>query len=407
MKKSNPALLLTVGDPWGSPTGGQATFAKHLLSAFGSSLAVSSHCDDESIPVGQWIERPYANSPIWFFNRGATTRRKDFKPLIPARFFAYFRAIKFLPLIRQMEFGGLLIDSPEMVFAASSYTWKSVCYSFAGVNNPIANSRYLWARALGGYFEQYHIAVLDRMKPNVMIAAADYIAIEEFHTRTGNVLSRTRFHQFPTRVDTDLFYPIDSKEARRNLGLPFHKKIFVTTGRLCWIKGWDLLIEAFVHLKKTFPDAVLIFVGDGEDHKKVVKCAKAMGVSKNIIITGFIPPPEVVQYMNAADVCLVGSHKEGWSVAMCEMIACGKAVVSTDVSGAKDMITDGQNGFVISGRDPHVYAEAICNTLKLKSAKIHSLRLSENYSLKYLSHELGAIWKPLGPELFHANSNDS
>ena len=392
---SSTVLLLTEGDPWGAPTGGQTTFAKHLLSAFGSKLSVSSYCNDETIPVGKWVQRPYAGSLVWFFNRGGFKRRNDKKPLIPARIQAYFKARQFIPQIREKEFSGLLIDSPEMLFAASSYKWSSVCYCFAGVNNPVANSRYPWTRILGGYFEKRHITSLNRMKPDVMIAAADHTAIEEFHHRTGNVLDRSRFHQFPTRVDTDLFHPLNVEEARRGLGLPLDSKIFVTTGRLCWIKGWDLLLEALMSIKREFPDAILIFVGDGEDRANLEARAKALGVQENVRITGFVPQSDVVRYINAADVCLVGSHREGWSLAMCEMIACGKAVVSTDVSGARDMVLSGKSGYVVEGRDPHNYAAAVQEAMTLTNAGTYSLNLSEKYSVKTLADELAALWVPL------------
>jgi len=393
--KRSPVLLLTGSDPWGNPTGGQRTFAKHLLMAFGSRLAVSSHGDDETLPVGKWVQRPYVDAPIWFLNRGPVRRRKDKKPLVPARISAYFKARQFMPQIRQKELSGLFIDSPEMLFAASSYEWPSICYRFAGVNNPVANSRYPWTRILGGYFEKYHIACLNRMQPDVMIAAADHAAIEEFHNRTGNILDRSRFHQFPTRVDTDLFHPMDISEVCRALGIPLDAKVFVATGRLCWIKGWDILLEALIYVKQEHPNAVLIFVGDGEDRAKVELRAEAMGLQENVRITGFVPQSDVVRYMNAADVCLVGSYREGWSLAMCEMIACGKAVVSTDVSGARDMVHNGRNGYVVAKRDPHIFAEAIYNAMNLENAAAHSLGLSEKYAVKNLACELEMLWTPL------------
>jgi len=387
--------MLTEGDPWGAPKGGQTTFAKHVLTAFGSRLAVSSYCDDEAVPIGKWIYRPYEGQPIMFLNRGAVTRVNDKKPIIPGRISAYFKARQFMPKIQQKDFSGLLIDSPEMLFAASTYKWPSVCFSFAGVNNPIANSRYPWARIMGGFFEKIFIASLNRIKPDLIIAAADQLTIQEFHNRTGHRLERSRFHQFPTRVDTDLFHPMDTETIRKTLGIPLDSMVFVTTGRLCWIKGWDLLLEALVHIKKDHPSVVLIFVGDGEDHSNLELRAKALGVIDNIRITGFILQSEVVRYMNAADVCLVGSHREGWSVAMCEMLACGKPIVSTNVSGASDMVHDGVNGFVVAGRDSSVYAAAIKKAMHLEHADDHSLKLSEKYALNKLANDLSKLWAPL------------
>jgi glycosyltransferase involved in cell wall biosynthesis len=301
-----------------------------------------------------------------------------------------------MPQIRRREFDGLLVDSPEMLFAASSQSWESVCYSFAGLNNPVAVSRYPWARIMGGCFERRHIACLNRIRPDAYIAAADSAAIEAFHRRTGNALDRSRFHQFPTRVDTGLFFPMDMEEARRELGLPMDAAIFVATGRLCWTKGWDLLLESFVRIRRQCPSSALIFLGDGEDRGKALARAGALGVRESVTITGFLPQSAVARHMNAASVCLVGSRNEGWSLAMCEMVACGKAVVSTDVSGARDMVEDGLNGYVVRGRDPQRYAEAVGKAMKLENAAEHSLRLAGKYAVKNLASDLGALWPPLG-----------
>jgi glycosyltransferase involved in cell wall biosynthesis len=225
-----------------------------------------------------------------------------------------------------------------------------------------------------------------------MLAAADEVSIEDFFTRTGNKLDRSRFYHFPTRVDTDLFRPIDIVESRHSLGISTHSKVFVVTGRLCWIKGWDLILEAFAYLKSWFKDAQLIFVGDGEDHHKLVKRSEELRVENNIRITGFVPQSEVTRYMNAADVCLVGSHKEGWSLAMCEMIACGKAVVSTDVSGVREMVRQGENGFVVKSRDPRKYADKVIKAMSLENATDISRGISSRYSVQTLNKDLDAIW---------------
>lgn len=139
----------------------------------------------------------------------------------------------------------------------------------------------------------------------------------------------------------------------------------------------------------------MIFVGDGEDRFKLSKMASDLDLLNDIRITGFVPHNLVVRYMNAADVCLVASHREGWSLAMCEMLACGKAIVSTDVSGARDMVHDGHNGFVVGNRNPIDYADAIFNTLKLEGAGEYSRQLSNVYSVKNLAKDLTRIWKAL------------
>lgn len=288
-----------------------------------------------------------------------------------------------------------MTDSPELLFAARPYAWDSVCFRFAGVNNPVTNSRYPWARRFGGVYEHYFVGTLAKMNPETVIAAADKSAIEEFHQRTGNVLERLRMHSFPTRVDTAFFRPMDAAEVRHQIGIPPDRKVIVTTGRLCWIKGWDLLLEALVHLRSIWPNVLLIFVGDGEDRSRIKGRAKALGVADHVRITGFLPQLDVVNYMNAADVCAVASYREGWSLTMCEIIACGKPVVSTDVSGARDMVHDGMNGYVVTSRDPEEYARGVLHAMDLPEAAGYSLRIARRYATETLATDLSAIWPVL------------
>jgi len=80
---------------------------------------------------------------------------------------------------------------------------------------------------------------------------------------------------------------------------------------------------------------------------------------------------------------------------MCEMIACGKALVSTNVSGATAMIREGLNGFILKERDPDLYANAVLKAMALPDAGKHSMEIAEKYTLQYLARDIGALWQPL------------
>lgn len=395
VKPKDHVLLFTGGDPWGTPSGGQTTFAKHLLTAFGPKIAVSSYCTDRSIPTGKWIQRPFNGKTIWYFSRGHHRKYNSIRPLIPLRVKAFFNAKRFLRDITKMQFAAAFIDSPEILFAVRMDSFERLCYRFAGVNNPVSNSRYIWFRFLGRIFEKYHISVLKRLKPEAILASADLKSINEFHKRTGHQLDKLHFHQFPTRVDTDLFFPIEKMKARRQLNLPTDAKILMTVGRLSWIKGWDLILSSFAEIIKILPDAVLIFVGEGEDRNKLDDMASTLNIRENIMITGSKPQKEVAMLINACDVCLVASYREGWSLAMCEMIACGKPIVSTDVSGARDMIQSEHNGFIVAERNSSDFAATVLRALNLRHAPEISLEIAKRYSVKNLARDLGAVWEPL------------
>jgi glycosyltransferase involved in cell wall biosynthesis len=181
------------------------------------------------------------------------------------------------------------------------------------------------------------------------------------------------------------------------LGLSPRRLTLVACGRLNWVKGWPFLLEVLKSILQRDPTAQLIFVGDGEDRSRIERETARMYLDNHVKITGFVSQAVVHDYLNAADVGVVGSHAEGWSLAMLELLACGKPLVSTDVSGARDMIRPGKNGFVCSQRQPDQFAAEVLRAAHLTGASEVSLEIAAAYSMNRLAADLGRLWKPLGP----------
>ena len=80
---------------------------------------------------------------------------------------------------------------------------------------------------------------------------------------------------------------------------------------------------------------------------------------------------------------------------MIEQLACGRPIVSTDVSGAHDLIVDGKNGFILPDRDVESYARRMLDVLDLPSAEQFGRELAvENYSMESLWAGLQRAWPP-------------
>jgi glycosyltransferase involved in cell wall biosynthesis len=387
------ATLLVAVDPWSEPWGGQITFSRHLLRAFGRRLAVASTCIAD-LPEGIWVDRRFENVSIRYFNLGHLAPPNGKRPLIPARVSVYWMARRYMKTVFETAPRNILLDDPELLFPACRLPWESVCYCFPSVNNPVANSRYTFLRWLGSAFEHRMMNALDSIRPSAIIAAADEAAIAGLKSRCGPPINTSVIHSFPTRVDTTLFYPEPRQAARRTLGLPLDIPVLVVVGRLCWIKGWSFLLDVLSSLRDSLPAVRLEFVGDGEDRMALVAKTRALALADRVHITGFVPQSRLRAYINAADLCLVGSFREGWSLAMLEALACGQRIVSTDVSGAAAMIQNGRNGFIVR-RDVGRFADAVISAMKLRDYAALSLETVRQFSLETLEQDLGAIWPPL------------
>jgi glycosyltransferase involved in cell wall biosynthesis len=374
------------------PVGGQLTFARQMIRAFGARLALVGVSTDGT-PVGRWVKRAFDGTVCDFLSVGRwnTSARR---PLIPRRARAYWDIVRHRRQILSAGLRSVLISAPEALLASYRWGWSDLCFLFAGVTSPLRVTRYRWAEPLARPFDSCLLTAL--RSAHVLLAAADEPAIRQFAARTRGRIAPERIISFPTRVDTDIFHPADARAARQALGMTPDVPVFATVGRLNGKKGWDLLLEAFRLFAHERAEAHLYFVGDGEDRRRIEQKREAYGLADRVHLTGYLEPPGVAAYLNAADVFLLGSHFEGWPTAVVEALATGKPVVSTSVSAAVTLIENGVNGYIVGSREAPLFRDAMVKALAL-DARVCSLRKSRSYALAGLAEDLGRWWTPLRP----------
>ena len=391
---STPDCLLLEGCDFDRfPAGGQLAVARQLMAAFGPRLGLVGISTDGT-PVGRWVEKELDGQRFRFFATGHREVGAG-RPPIPARISRYLGLLRHRKAILSLGPRAALTQAPEDLLAVAGWGLDQLCYCFPGVENPLAASRYPWARPLAALHDR---AVFDALaRADVILASADDEAIDALVARSGGRLSRSRVRSLPSHYDERIFFPIPSALARERIGGEAGSPLVVSVGRLSRVKGWDLVLAAFARLLVERPAARLRFVGDGEDRTRVEAAARDLGVASRVTITGFLPPSGVSLNVNSADVVVVGSRREGWSVAMLEALGCGKPLVTTDVSGARALVHPGRNGFVVAGREPGVLAQALGRALSLDPAAAarESLAVARRYALSELPGRIGAAWPVL------------
>jgi D-inositol-3-phosphate glycosyltransferase len=169
-----------------------------------------------------------------------------------------------------------------------------------------------------------------------------------------------RIEVLPPGVDHRLFSPGDRAAARARLGHP-GRRVLLFVGRIQPLKGLDLAVQALAEID----DAVLWAVGgpsgaDGPGElERVLKLAADLGVSDRLLILPPRPHGELVDYYRAADVCLVPSRTESFGLVALEAAACGTPVVAASVGGLRSIVSDGDTGLLVEGRDPLEWATAV------------------------------------------------
>jgi glycosyltransferase involved in cell wall biosynthesis len=135
---------------------------------------------------------------------------------------------------------------------------------------------------------------------------------------------------------------------------------FVCVGRLCEQKGQLLLVEAFRRLLDRGIDAHLTLAGDGELRPALECLIEKYQLGSNVHISGWISNPEVCQQLLAARALILPSFAEGLPVVIMEAMALRRPVISTYVAGIPELISNGENGWLVPAGD----VEAIVNIMQ-------------------------------------------
>ncbi len=374
------------------PMGGRLSFAKRMVQAFGSRLALVGLSTDDT-PIGRWVTRTFDGKVCDFLSVGRFEKSPR-KPLVPMRARLYWAMKKHREHILSIPARAVFMSAPEVLLATSKWGWENICFCFAGLESPLYMPRYRWAKFLAGIFDSHFLSALQSV--DLMLAAATESAIRTFVAKTRGRIREESIFAFPTRVDLDVFHPTDQACAREDLGVPSNVPVFVTVGRLNQVKGWDLVIDAFRLLLTQGDNAHLYLIGDGEDRGKVEQKIRRYALSERVHLTGYLNSRQIAAYLNAANVFVLGSFFEGWPTAMVEALATGKAIVSTSVGAAARLIDSGKNGYIVERRDARLFCRAMVEALSL-DACAYSVDKARPYALAALAEDLGKLWPPLSP----------
>lgn len=161
-------------------------------------------------------------------------------------------------------------------------------------------------------------------------------------------------------VSLDRFVSVDPAVVaarRRDLGIPDGAPVAGTMTRLREEKGNRYFIEAAAHVCTRFPDARFLIAGDGPLRDELQAQARSLGVADRVIFAGFCEDVPVL--LGLIDVKVIPSLTEGFPLALVEAMAAGKAIVSTDVGGIKEVAVDGENALLVPPADGRALGEKI------------------------------------------------
>jgi len=149
---------------------------------------------------------------------------------------------------------------------------------------------------------------------------------------------------------------IDKPISKISLGIPENALVVCCIAQVRRIKGIPYLIKSADYLPEGLP-VYFILIGKGMDKGKIVRMAGKSKYSSNFRIFGFID--NIFAYTALCDIYVQPSITEGLGRAIIEAMCLRKPVIVTERGGAKDLVDEGENGFVVPVKSPKAIAEKI------------------------------------------------
>jgi glycosyltransferase involved in cell wall biosynthesis len=138
--------------------------------------------------------------------------------------------------------------------------------------------------------------------------------------------------ELPVGLDGDIFKPSPT-DVRDRLGWAQNYWVIGYVGRLAYIKGIDLLADAFKKIRKTIPHARLIIVGSGEEERKLRTRMNAELMEGIVHFESDVPHELLAEWYRAMDLFVMPSRYENYSNAVLEALACGVPFLASDIGG--------------------------------------------------------------------------
>jgi len=174
----------------------------------------------------------------------------------------------------------------------------------------------------------------------------------------------------PNAVDTDAFQPgsTPDPELRRQLGLG-SATVLGFAGSFYGYEGLDLLIDALALLIRRRPHTKLLLVGGGPEDEALKTSAAAKDLGGKVLFVGRVPHEQVQRYYNLIDVLVYPRRAMRLTdlvtpLKPLEAMAQGRILVASDVGGHRELIRDGETGFLFRAGDTGHLASTIERVLE-------------------------------------------
>jgi hypothetical protein len=169
----------------------------------------------------------------------------------------------------------------------------------------------------------------------------------------------TRIQVIPTGLPADRYLPGDGARFRAGFEIPTNRPLLLYVGRVAHEKNIEFLLHAFVALRRTRQDAMLVIAGEGPAREHLQSLVAQLGLRPDVHFIGYLDRERALaDCYAAADVFVFASRTETQGLVLLEALAQGRPVVSTVHLGTASILQAGC-GARVAPEKPDAFAQAI------------------------------------------------
>ena len=135
-------------------------------------------------------------------------------------------------------------------------------------------------------------------------------------------------------------------------------------GRFSEEKGVLNFVKAITEISEKQNEIKFLVGGDGQLRNEIERYLEDLNLNEKVKLVGWIPHDELPDYLNELKLLVLPSYTEGLPNIMLEAMACGTPVLANPVGAIRDIIKNGENGFIMENNSPECIAETVIRALK-------------------------------------------
>ncbi len=208
------------------------------------------------------------------------------------------------------------------------------------------------------------IPMICHMRDSIKLTRSELWALSCIDKIVTLSLSHKDFYRdqgIPVEKMTVIYNGIDlgqfDKASHDSINVALNDQTVACVGSLTSRKRQVDAILALEILKKEFPKLKMLFLGNGSDREFLETLIRNKGLEKNALIHGLVT--NVAPYLRRCKIGIMLSDREGIPNVILEYMAAGLPVITTDLPGIREIVTDGVTGHVVKVGDPDSVATEI------------------------------------------------